>query len=152
MIRGKSVQASQLYCTTFLPMAVVCHDEGMTVQAVQKPTEGGTGQECVMSLPNEVVEPTPDHWHLCASTFYIWNKWECFRGTHTVVLWWLCLEQWKHSTKHAFGFVWMNHYCKFVPEKKKKKSSLQSLEACRFLMVIIWDWKAMWEIGPYWFF
>ena len=62
-----------------------------------------------------------------------------------------CLEQWKHRTEHAFGFVWMNHYCKFVPEKKKK-SSLQSLEACRFLMVIIWDWKAMWEIGPYWFF
>ena len=90
MIRGKSVQASQLYCSTFLPMAVVCHDEGMTVQAVQKPTgEGGTGQECVMSLPNEVVEPTPGHWHLCASTFYIWNKWECFRRTHTVVLWWL---------------------------------------------------------------
>ena len=57
MIRGKSVQASQLCCSSFLPMAVVCHDEGMTVQAVQKPTgEGGTGQECVMSLPNEVVE------------------------------------------------------------------------------------------------
>ena len=110
----------------------------------------GTGQECVMSPPNEAVEPTPDHWYLCASTFYIWNKWGCFRGTHTVVPWWLCLEQWKHPTELAFGFVWMNHYCKFVPAKKK--ISLQSLEACRFLMVIIWDWKVMWEIGPYWYF
>lgn len=41
MIRGESVQASQLYCSTFLPLAVVCHDEGMTVQAVQKPTGEG---------------------------------------------------------------------------------------------------------------
>ena len=151
MIRGKSVQASQLYCSTFLPMAVVCHDEGMTVQAVQKPTgEGGTGQECVMSLPNEVVEPTPGHWHLCASTFYIWNKWECFRRTHTVVLWWLSGTM---KTSH-WTCLWLcvDESLLQICSWKKKKSYLQSLEACRVLMVIIWDWKAMWEIGPYWFF
>lgn len=101
-------------------------------------------------MPNEAVKATPYCQHFSASTLCIWNTWECFRGAHMIVLWWLCLGQLKYLHRSCLWF------CVCIPLLKlcfwgEKKSCLWRLEACLFPMTTIWDQKAMWWIGLHWF-